>query len=210
MVQHGRRKRSMSRFSTSNKIVRNSSFPFDRFRFFLDEQKRIFFSSSVISSSFLSVPPFSLKIRFNDLFVENGSTHFYETSPNLIKIYCEVYCFPKCSLSLVQNDDKLNEIKTTFECMNEDLSVVLLSNEVCLEQRNWRVRTNLLAQIRPNTEDRFICLLDEFPYGNVGSSFVFVNLQQRSGSLKEISFPSLQGNAIRLRTTVLIKPHSVS
>jgi hypothetical protein len=93
---------------------------------------------------------------------------FWFDDKQQVKIFCEIYSYPKSTLQFQLNNQSIQS-NETIDCLNDDLSTILLSNSLCLSQTNWRIRVRISTTInlseKYNTQN-LTCSVINFPYGN--------------------------------------------
>jgi len=83
-------------------------------------------------------------------------------------IFCEIYSYPKSTLQFTLNKQIIH-VNETIDCLNDDLSTILLSNSLCLSQTNWRIRVRINTTLYLSEEhhkQNLTCSIIDFPYGN--------------------------------------------
>jgi hypothetical protein len=93
---------------------------------------------------------------------------FWFSDKQQVNISCEIYSYPKSTLQFVLNN-QIIQVNETIDCLNDDLSTILLSNSLCLLQTNWRIRVRISTTMYLSKEfnqQNLTCSVRNFPYGN--------------------------------------------
>lgn len=125
---------------------------------------------------FCLVLPRAFQWQVNQTSVANSSLFFFHVNQS-VEVACEIHSSPRTRLTLNWKTRKHSPLQTkeTVECINEDLSTIYLAMNLCLEQRNWRLRVRIQATLRLTIDDHgheLTCSSDDFLNGTAAKSSI--------------------------------------
>lgn len=128
---------------------------FDLFTSSLSSLEEIAFSTLV--------PPSSFQMQINQqIFSQSSIVEFDENQT--MRILCEIHSYPRSFLTMQwQNHSNVSGTELV-QCIDEDHSIILLSEDLCLEQRIWRLRVRQQIDLSLTIDDdgaKLVCSAGE-------------------------------------------------
>jgi len=129
--------------------------------------RKFFFVFSMKKNFFFLVSPSLFSLNINNISLKDQSIFLFNDKQS-INIFCEIYSYPKSILEFHLNNQIIDS-NQTIDCFNDDLSVILLSNTLCLLQTNWRIRVRISTTIylsKKHNQQNLTCSVIHFPHGS--------------------------------------------